>query len=84
MLKPKVLKHCQGKSQKILTASEQYLTRKVKKNTILDIFLIKSTDFDTKLIKRSILIDLLSIIQSKTVDLYRKLIELWSNMNQNY
>ena len=45
----------------------------------IDLFSIKSTDFDTKSIKISILIDLLSIIQSKKVDLYRKLIELWSN-----
>ena len=45
----------------------------------INLFSIKSTDFDTKSIKRSILIDLLSIIQSKTVDLYRKLIVLGSN-----
>ena len=36
----------------------------------IDLFSIKSTDFDTKLIKRSILIDLLLINQSKMVDLY--------------
>ena len=41
----------------------------------IDLFLIKSTDFDTKLIKRLILINLLSIIQSKTVDLYRIMVE---------
>ena len=44
--------------------------------------MIKSTDFDTKLIKKSIKIDLESIIQSKTVDLYQKLIEFWSNLSK--
>ena len=48
----------------------------------IDLFSIKSIVFDIKLIKRSILIDLLSINQSKMVDLYQKLIELWSNITK--